>query len=142
MSPRNFDEARDAEDLSFVIRGETFKFKRVPYTVLDEIELLQTAFREKATEGEATWADTVEFALARLLLLLETDNGSAERFTALTTRDDDPVTYSEIMQISRWAYEEATGVPTMPPTPSQPGPGNTGGSSKAASPSPAAASRR
>lgn len=126
--PRNYDELAAAEEDSFVIRGETFKFRRVPYTVLDQIDVLQKEFVES---GPETYAAAVEFAQNRLLLLLDSAADAVARWKALTSREDDPVTYKEIMQISRWAYEVATGLPTMQPTPSDAGQQKTPATSKA-----------
>lgn len=127
--PRNYDQMRDGEDHSFVIRGETFKLKRVRPAVLDQIDALQKEF--VASEADS-YADVVAFSEKRLLLLIDDSNGALPRWKVLRDRDDDPVTYGEIMDVSRWAFEEVTGLPTMPPAPSQPGRGSTAPTSKGA----------
>ncbi len=124
--PRNYDEIRDAEDRSFVIRGETFTLRRVRPEILTDLVEMENALGESAT-----YADLVKFAEERLLLLIDDNNGAAARWQTIRENPDDPVTYGELMDVSRWAVTEIKGLPTMPPSPSQPGAKTSGSSSKA-----------
>ncbi len=123
--PRNYDEMRQAEDRSFVMRGETFTLRRVPPEILTDLVEMENALGESAT-----YADLVKFAEERLLMLIDDQNGATARWQAIRANADDPVTYGELMDVSRWAVTEITGLPTMPPSPSQPGATTRGSSSK------------
>lgn len=126
--PRNYDEIRNGrEDDTFVIRGETFKLRAVPYTVLDEIEALQTDYLK---QDLTSYKVTFDFSMSRLLMLLDDTDGAAERLKALCERKDDPVTYGELLDLSKWALERATGLPTMPPAASPASPAGTARTSK------------
>jgi hypothetical protein len=127
--PRNYDEMRAAEDHTFIIRGESFTINRMRPEVMGEIEALEKDFTESE---KTTYQDVVNFAESRLKLLLDDQNGAVDRWDALRAKEEDPVTYGEIMDLSRWAVETITGLPTMPPAPSAPGRGKTAASSKAA----------
>ncbi len=123
--PRNYDEMRQAEDRSFVINGETFTLKRVKPDVLNDIVEMAKALPE-----EAPYSELYEFFQKQLLALVDFSNGDMARWEK--ARDDlsNPITYGEMQDLSRWATEVVTGLPTMPPTPSSPGARTSGSSSK------------
>lgn len=122
--PRNYDEIRDGKDFTFVLRGETFKLKQASPEVLDQLDAIQTAF---TADESTTYASVAKFAEDRLKLLLE--NGDTERWETLRTSVETPVAFWEITDISRWAFEQVTGVPTMQPSSSEDGPEKTVASS-------------
>lgn len=123
--PRNYDEIRDAQDLSFVIRGQTFQLRRGTPEVLDQIETLQ---RDYLAAEVTTYADIATFSENRLKLLLVEED--AARWDALRANGDDPIAFREIQDLSKWAIEEITGFPTIPSSPSPAGDGTTDTSSK------------
>ena len=124
--PRNYDEMRDQQDLTFVIRGETFKLRRCRPEAFGQIEEIEKKFADATTFEEISAINE-----ERLMLLLDDGNGAIARWEKLRQSEDDPVTYGEITDISRWAVEEITGLPTMQPSPSEGGRGRTAASSKA-----------
>ncbi len=123
--PRNYDEMRQAEDRSFVINGETFTLKRVKPDVLNNIVALA-----KELPDEAPYSELYEFFQKQLLQLVDFSNGDMARWEK--ARDDlaNPITYGEMQDLSRWATEVVTGLPSMPPTPSSPGARTSGSSSR------------
>ena len=108
---RNYDEMRSTEEEeTFVIRGETFKLKRVRPEVMDELLTIENEFLAKE---DKTYSDIVAAGEAKLLLLLDESDDAINRWKALRERAEDPVTYREIMDISKWAFEVVSGFPTM-----------------------------
>lgn len=125
--PRNYDQARDSEDHSFVIRGETFTLKRARP---EDLAALIDA--EEARTGKEKFSDAFAFAETRLLSLLDDSNGAVDRWQKIRADEANPVTFGEVMDLSNWAVTELTRLPTMQPSPSAAGPANTARTSKAA----------
>ncbi len=123
--PRNYDEMAQAEDRSFIIRGEKFTITRGSPELVGRVEALQKEFAESKADDYET---VVKFLEDRLLMLIDDQNGAAARWQKL--RETESLSYGEIMDVSVWAVEVITGLPTMPPAPSQGGRGKTAGSSK------------
>ncbi len=115
-----------AEDRSFVMRGETFTITRGSPELVGRVEELQKKFASSEAEG---YEDVIEFIEARLLMLIDDQNGAVDRWKALRAKEQ--ISYGEIMDASLWAVEVITGLPTTQPAPSPAGPGKTGISSKA-----------
>jgi hypothetical protein len=124
--PVDFDQIRDQEDREFVIRGEMFKIQRVRPEVMEEVTALEDVF---VAIEEPKYSDVVELAEKRLLLFLDDENGAVDRWKKLRERKVDPITYTEITEISRLVLEKATGLPTVRPPASGTGGGSTTGSS-------------
>jgi hypothetical protein len=124
--PRNYDEIRDAEDLSFVIRGQTFRLKRARPE-----DLARLIDAEEARTGEEKFSDAFAFAEERLLALIDQSNGALEAWQNIRASETDPVTFGEVMDLSNWAVTELTRLPTLRPSPSEPGPSKTAATSKA-----------
>ncbi len=128
--PVDFDQIRDQEDREFLIRGEMFKIQRVRPEVMEEVTALEDAF---VAIEEPKYSDVVELAEKRLLLFLDDENGAVDRWKTLRERKVDPITYTEITEISKLVLEKATGLPTMQPPASGIGGGSTTGSSSGGS---------
>jgi hypothetical protein len=132
--PRNYDEMRDAEDRAFVMRGETFTVRRCRPEVLDDLLSMEKTYHEDLaalTPEDSPYPVIIGFAEKRLLMLIDDQNGAVSKWEALRNDPDNPVTYGEIMDVSTWAMEAITGLPTLPPSPSAPGRGKTAATSKA-----------
>ncbi len=123
--PRNYDEMRKAADRDFVVHGETFTVSFGSKALVGELEEMQKTYAESP---ETTYQSLMEFAEGRLLLMVDDSNGASDKLRKLI--DEGHMSYSEIMDSARWAYELMTGVPTMPPAPSPGGGGKTGRSSR------------
>jgi hypothetical protein len=128
MAPRNYDELRDAEERSFVIRGETFQIRRGRPEMLGELTEAEDRFVKLEAKG---YPDILAFSEERLKLLLDPADDALARWDALRAREEDPVTYGEIIDISRWAVEAITRLPTRLAVPSDVGPGPIAASSTA-----------
>lgn len=106
---KNFDEERnfvplDEEDRRFQLGGETFTLRA---RVRPEVLIPAT----RITNGSAMEDDiaNIDAALAALL-----EPESAERFTRLRAREDDPITYKELLPVIAYAVEVTAGRPTKP----------------------------
>jgi hypothetical protein len=132
--PRNYDEMRDAEDRTFVMRDELFTIKRCRPEVIGEFTVMEKEYQENLKnlpDDDPVYPTIIAFAEKRLLLLIDDQNGAVSKWEALRDDPDNPITYGEIMDVSTWALELITGLPTMPPSPSAPGRGKAVASSKA-----------
>lgn len=121
--PKNFDELI-AEDRGFEVRGEKFEYIDV------RPEVLSAFTPEEAPEGEdpdtnAIWKSIDDQIL---LFLPEEDH---QRWRDLRSRDDKPVTVTQLNAVLTWLVEEQTDRPTQTPSPSASGAGRTGRTSKA-----------
>jgi hypothetical protein len=128
--PIDFDQIQKEEDRSFIIRGETFVIQKVRPEVMDEIDRLED---EYLAIEEPHYSDIVKLADQRIKLMIDDRNGQVERWETLRSREEDPVSYGEVMAISRKALEVISGVPTLPSTPSTTGGATAADSSKDAS---------
>ena len=130
--PRNFDELI-AEDLSFVVGGETFTMLYVRPEVL--------AAWEDEEDPETALESLIQANEKIKLFLKESDHA---RFDALRAREENPVTSEQLNALLRWMIEVQTGRPTEPLSPSDSGPGSTEATSTGSSPSatPSRPSRR
>ncbi len=117
---------RKTADREFVVHGETFTVTFGSKALVGELEEMQKAYFESP---ETTYESLMEFTEGRLLRMVDDQNGASAKLKKLI--DDGHMSYSEIMDSTRWAYELMTGLPTMPPAPSQGGGGRTAASSKA-----------
>lgn len=117
---KNFDEML-AQDREFTVGGETFHWRDVRPEVL-------TSFSPSETEGDdnAAWRLMDD----QILLFLAADEH--DRWRALRSRDDNPVTIAQLNAILLWLMEEQTGRPTQAPSPSASGRTTTKATSRAA----------
>lgn len=123
--PRNYDEIRDKTDDSFIIRGQTFKLRRTSPEELGKVVALEREWRE----AETTYEQDCAFFEKRFLMLIDDSNGAADRWKDLRAKNE--ITYGEIVDLSIWASEQMTHLPTLRPSPSEPGPSKTAATSKA-----------
>lgn len=119
---RDFDQDLE-QDLSFKIRGETFKMRYV------RPEILQS-WESENIEGAAE-ADALKILDERIVFFLDQNGDSSARWEALRKRDDDPVTLGQLTELVTWMVEVQSGRPTTAPSPSASGRGKTAASSRA-----------
>jgi len=120
---RDFDQEFVAEDLSFTIGGETFKMSYARPEVL-------AAWEDEDIPDKSV--DALALNDARIKQFLDSSNGAGERWDALRAREENPVTMGQINALLMWMVEVQAGRPTIPPSPSDSGPGKTKPSSKVA----------
>lgn len=114
---KDFDEARtarstrDAEERSFKLGGETFTIRPAVRP-----ETLAAAARVTTDSGVA---DDIE-AFDELILGFLEDEGRA-RYETLRRREEDPVTFTDLMEVAAWMVEVNSGRPTVQPSPSSAG---------------------
>ena len=120
---RNFDEML-ATDREFTVGGETFHWRDVRPEVL-------TSF-EPSRNGDGPDDDNAAWRLMDDQILLFIGKDEHDKWVSLRARDDNPVTIAQLNAILLWLMEEQTGRPTVQPSPSDPGRGQTKGTSKAA----------
>jgi hypothetical protein len=123
--PRNFDELREAKDLAFVLGGQTFSLHLLPLPMIGV-----WTEREADVKTDDTDAFT-QMCVDRIADAVADGNGSEERWRELCKSDKAP-SYGELLELARWAWEAQSDLPTMEPSPSQPGRGTTAVSSKGA----------
>ena len=139
---RNFD-AELEEDRSFTFGGNVFKWRYPHWEVVadlfDKDRLNGNAEAEAEDEGEGGGfnmrADT-EMAIERIPLYLDPEGDSIKRFKTVINRKTDPVPRFQIVRLYLWLLQVTSGVPTQPPSDSEPGGGNSDTSSEAESSSP------
>ena len=118
-----------AEDRDFEIGKEVFTWR---YPHWQEAASL---FDEEVTpesNGDAQAfsfkADT-ELAIKRIPMFLEGGAATKKRWDALANRKEDPVPRHQIVQLYRWLIQVTSGLPTSPPSASEPGGGDSASSS-------------
>lgn len=119
---KNFDDML-AKDREFTVGGETFHWRDVRPEVLTSFEPSENG---KDDDENATWRMMDD----QILLFIAKDEHP--RWRELRSRDDNPVTIAQLNAILLWLMEEQTGRPTVQPSPSAPGRGQTAATSKAA----------
>lgn len=121
--PKNFDEML-AEDRSFEVRGEKFEYIDVRPEVL-------SAFQpEEEEEGKEPDANAIWRSIDdQIVLFLDEEN--SKRWRELRSRDDKPVTVTQLNAVLTWLVEEQTDRPSPTPSPSDSGGGRTARTSKA-----------
>jgi len=124
--PRNYDEIREQEDRTVIIRGETFTLRRCRPEALAEVVDMEEKFKKAKT-----FQELAEIYQGIIAFLINDQNGAVERWNKLREDESDPITFGELKDLSTWAVEQITGVPTMQVSPSGAGPGKTAASSKA-----------
>jgi len=118
-----------AEDRQFEIGGELFEWIYPHWEVSSG--LWDGDDQKREGEGENGKAEAfsfradTEYAIARVPIFLDSKNDAHKRWKALVARKTDPVPRHQIVQLYRWLFEVASGLPTNPPSESEPGGGNS-----------------
>lgn len=118
------------EDREFELGGELFKF-RYPHWE-EAAELFDEEFHpsENGNAGEFSFKADTEMAIKRIPMFLDPANESHKRFKALVNRKTDPVPRHIIVQAYRWLVQVTSGLPTVPPSDSASGGGDSATSSE------------
>ena len=119
---KNFDEILE-QDLEFQVGGEQFKMRYVRPEVLASWE--DEPMDEKSI-------DLLKKQDERIMLFLNGDDGSRDRYLALRAREDNALPMVAVNELLTWMIEVQTARPTNTPSPSVVGPGKTVRTSKAA----------
>lgn len=130
---RSFSEEL-VENRQFEIGGELFEWTYPHWEV--SAKLWDGDDQKREGEGEngkpeafSFKADT-EYAIKNIPIFLDPKNDAHKRWKALVVRKTDPVPRHQIVQLYRWLFEVASGLPTTPPSASEPGGGDSEGSSE------------
>ena len=129
---RNFDEEL-IQDREFRIGGQIFQWRYPHWEVGAELfddELKPEAEEGAETNGAFSFKADTEYAIKNVPIFLDPKNDSHKRWKALTARKTDPVPRHQIVQLYRWLFEVASGLPTSPPSESEPGGGSSAESSE------------
>lgn len=119
---KNFDEILD-QDLEFQLGGEKFKMRFVRPEVL-------AAWEDEPIDEKSI--DLLKKQDERIIMFLNGDDGSRDRYLALRAREDDAVPMVVVNELLTWMIEVQTARPTNTPSPSAVGRGRTAPTSKAA----------
>lgn len=113
------------EDREFELGGELFKF-RYPHWE-EAADLFDEEMRpsENGNSGEFSFKADTEMAIKRIPMFLDPANESHKRFKALVNRKTDPVPRHLIVQAYRWLVQVTSGLPTVPPSDSGSGGGDS-----------------
>lgn len=125
---RSFSEEL-VENRQFEIGGELFEWT---YPHWEVSAGLWDGDDTKTENGDGTFsfkADTA-YAIKNVPLFLDPKNESHKRWKALVARKTDPVPRHQIVQLYRWLFEVASGLPTSPPSESESGGGDSAASSE------------
>lgn len=110
-----------AQEREFRVQDQTFTWKDVRPEVLTAFEV-----DVNGDDPSSVWT----LMDKQILLFLPPDEQA--KWEKLRADEDKPVTIAQMNAILMWLMEEQTGRPTEAPSPSAPGPGTTGTSSKGA----------
>lgn len=120
-----------AEDRDFEIGGQVFTW-RYPHWQ-EAASLFDQEVTPESTNGEVPEfsfkADT-ELAIKRIPTFIEGTNDAHKRWKELVARKTDPVPRHQIVQLYRWLIQVTSGLPTSPPSASEPGGGDSDTSSQ------------
>lgn len=115
-----------AEDRDFEIGGQVFTW-RYPHWQ-EAASLFDQEVTSESTNGEVPEfsfkADT-ELAIKRIPTFIEQTNDAHKRWKELVARKTDPVPRHQIVQLYRWLIQVTSGLPTNPPSASEPGGGDS-----------------
>lgn len=129
---RSFSEEL-VENRQFEVGGELFEWTYPHWEVAAGLWDGDDQEREGETNGKpekfSFRADT-EYAIKHVPIFLDPKNDSLKRWKALVARKTDPVPRHQIVQLYRWLFEVASGLPTKPPSDSEPGGGDSAESSE------------
>ncbi len=104
--PRNFDEMRKQRDLGFVVGDQAFTLHMMP---LDMIGV----WTEREDKVDLTdQAQFQQMCIDRVADAVADGNGSEERWRELCKSKQSP-SYGELLELSKWAWEAQSELPTM-----------------------------
>lgn len=117
-----------AEDRDFEIGREVFTW-RYPHwqeaaSLFDE-EVTPEPEKENGKPPEFSFKADTELAIKRIPMFLEGGAATKKRWDALANRKEDPVPRHQIVQLYRWLIQVTSGLPTNPPSASEPGGGDS-----------------
>lgn len=115
-----------AQDREFEFAGELFKFQYVHWSVLTAIV---DGGRDNGKEPTAT--ENVQEIVDAIPSFIDPENEGDKRMLSLLSSKDKPVPIGQVNALYEWLLEVTSGRPTVPPSPSEVGPGKTAPSSKA-----------
>jgi hypothetical protein len=121
-----------AEDRQFEIGGQLFKF-RYPFWE-ETAALFDEEVSPEEQNGDFSFKADTEIAIKRIPMFLDPENDAHKRFRSMVSRKTDPVPRHQIVQLYRWLLQVTSGLPTIPPSDSEPGGGNSDTSSQGGSP--------
>lgn len=128
---KNFDEARAARknsDRAFQIGGETF--------VMRSGVRPESLIAYETMTGDMAAGDALTVIDDLVLTLIEPHDNATERYRNIRANEDEPVTLADLQELVKWMVESQAARPTLPPSPSPGGRGNTGTTLTAVSSSP------
>lgn len=134
--PKNFDELLQ-QDLTFIVRGETFRMEYVQPEVLAAWEDEESAQLESDEDEKKTAQASIDRLDERIASFLP--DGEKDRWKELRARKDGAVPFVQLREIVRWMVEVQSERPTETPSPSGAGRGRTARSSTVSAASPVAA---
>jgi hypothetical protein len=116
-----------AEDRSFEFGGHVFKFR---YPHWEEGAAIWDAETEAiGSNGDFSWKADTEFAIERIPIFLDPENNAHAEFKKIVKRKENPVPRQQIAQLYTWLVRMTSGLPTNPPSASEPGGGSSDDSS-------------
>lgn len=127
---RQFSKELD-EDRDFEIGGEMFQFR---YPHWEDGAAIFDADTSPNGDGSFSWKADTEMAIKQVPIFLDPTNDSHKRWTALMKRKTDPVPRQQIVELHQWLVRVTSGLPTNPPSDSEPGGGASDSSSQEGSP--------
>ena len=117
------------EDRQFEIGGELFEWQYPHWEKMaqlwDESDVTEEEDEDGNKNGTFSFKTDTEFAISRIPVFLNPANDSHKRFKTLLNRKTDPVPRHQIVQLYRWLFQQAAGLPTNPPSGSEPGGGDS-----------------
>jgi hypothetical protein len=118
-----------AEDRQFEIGGELFEWTyphwEIGAQLWDGSDAKEEAGEDGKKNGNFSFRADTEFAIQNIPLLLNPKNDAQKRWKALVARKADPVPRHQFIQLYRWLFEQVSGLPTSPPSGSEPGGGSS-----------------
>jgi hypothetical protein len=132
---RNFDEEL-IQDREFRIGGQIFQWRYPHWEVGAELfddELKPEAEEGAETNGAFSFKADTELAIKNIPQFLEPEAEAHKRWRELAARKTDPIPRHQIIQLYRWLVQVTSGLPTTPPSDSEPGGGDSDSSSEVAS---------
>lgn len=122
---RQFSNELD-EDREFEIGGEHFNFR---YPHWEEGAAIFDADLTPNGDGKFSWKADTEVAIKQIPTFIDPANDAHKRFAALVKRKTDPVPRQQIVELHQWLVRVTSGLPTNPPSGSEPGGGASDSSS-------------
>jgi hypothetical protein len=120
----DYDQIRAERDLDFKIGGEEFRIHLLPMNMIG-------VWIDREQASEDGMLEFAEVCVLRIADAVEDGNGARERWTALCKSDRGP-SYGELRELARKVWEAQSELPTMQPSDSAGGRGNTASTSEGA----------